>query len=284
MPKIVVYESSGGIKSAVVKKIASACGFPYKTSKDFLHRGIEGDIVICAGILGVGGAVIQEAQRLGKTFIYLDYGYFNDSRKGRWWRVHVNSFHAKTWYDFSKGPKRAWRKYDRIALKPVHPYTKKGNHILVCPPTPAVSEYFGQQDWLDKTLNELKNHTNKPIKVRYKPSVVGVYWQDGMLFNSGETIKTPADTIDNDFTNCWAMVTYNSAMFVDALRRGVPVFSGDACAAHLLENTDLAGIEHPAYKNHMALFWSLAEQQFTVSEMMQPETWKYVLLQAGITL
>jgi len=279
MTKIVVYESSGGIKNSVVKKISGACGFPYRTQKDFLHRGIEGDIVICAGILGVGGAVIREAQRLGKTFIYLDYGYFSDSRKGRWWRVHVNSFHAKNWYDYSKGPKRTWRKYDRLALKPVHPYTKGGSHILVCPPTPAVSEYFNQQDWLDKTLDELKKHTSRPIKVRHKPSVVGVYWQDGMLFNSGENIKTPADTIDNDFNNCWGMVTYNSAMFVDALRRGVPVFSRDACAAHLLGNTDLAGIEHPKYENQMKLFWSIAEQQFTVSEMMQPETWKYVLAQ-----
>lgn len=279
MSRITVYESSGGVKNTVVKRIASACGFPYKTQQDFLSKGLEGDIVICAGILGVGGAAIKEAQRQGKTFIYLDYGYFNDSRKGRWWRVHVNSFHAKTWHDYNKGPRRAWRKYDRIAQGPFHPYTKSGNHILVCPPTPAVTEYFGQHDWLDKTLEELKSHTSRPIKVRYKPSVVGVRWEQGMLFNSGETIKTPADTIDQDFKNCWAMVTYNSAMFVDALRRGVPVFSGDACAAHLLENTDLAGIEHPIYKNQAPLFWSLAEQQFTVSEMMQPETWKHILAQ-----
>lgn len=275
---IVVYESTG-IKDTTVRKIARACGFNYRTTDDYMKKGLEGEIAIVVGILGVAGLVIKEAQRQGKKFVYIDYPYFKEARKGRWWRVHVNSFHAQKWYDFAKGPRRGWRKYDRIALPPVMPYKKKGNHILICPPTLAVAEYFEQHAWLDNTINELKKYTNRPIKVRHKPSMVSVVWDKGMLLNAKTNVTYPADTIDQDLTNCWAMVTYNSVMFVDALQRGIPVFSGNACASHLLGNTDLAGIEHPSYQSQMSLFWSLAEQQFTVTELMQPETWKYIFAQ-----
>ncbi len=278
---ITVY-SSTGLKDQILKKIARSCGFRYRTVDDFRSKGLEGEIIISIGILGVGGAAIREAQRLGKTFIYLDYAYFKEVRKARWWRVHVNSFHAKSFYDYGLGPKRAWRKYDRLTVKPPRQYTKSGDHILVCPPTPAVAEYFNQHDWLEKTVTELEKYTNRPIRIRHKPSAVGVSWDNDMLFNNGQNVNHPGNSIDEDFRNCWAMVTYNSAMFVDALQRGVPVFSGDACAAHLLGNTDLASIEYPRYPNVMPLFWSLAEQQFTPSELMQSETWKYILRQAGL--
>lgn len=278
---ITVYSSTGQ-KDQILKKIARSCGFRYRTVDDFREKGLEGEIIISIGILGVGGAAIREAQRLGKTFVYMDYAYFKEVRKARWWRVHVNSFHAQQYYNYALGPKRSWRKYDRIAVKPARPYTRSGEHILVCPPTPAVAEYFDQHDWLDNTLTKLAEHTDRPIRVRHKPSAVGVSWDRGMLYNNGQNVIHPANTIDEDFKNCWAMVTYNSAMFVDSLQRGVPVFSQNACAAHLLGNTDLANIEHPTYGNVNNLFWSLAEQQFTPSELMQSETWKYILRQAGL--
>ena len=212
----------------------------------------------------------------------MDYGYFRERRKDRWWRVHVNSFQVSKWFDYNLGPRKSWRKYDRLPVKPFIPYTKKGNHILVCPPTPAVSEYFNQQEWLDKTIEKLKQHTTRPIKIRYKPSVVGVHWENGMLLNDKTTIQTPADTIENDFNNCWAMVTYNSAMCVEALQHGIPVFSGPECASWLLGNTDLAMIENPSYNAQAPWFWSTAEYQYTLSELMQTDTWRYILKQAGL--
>lgn len=283
---IVFYEASGASKNAFLKRIAASIGCRFKTYQEFLNEGLtDAAYHVVQGILGPSSHIIKEVQRKNKNLIYIDYGYFR-GRAGRhsrntWFRVHVNSFHAKNWYDWNKSRRTNYRKYDRLHLPRFKDWRTQGNHILVCPPTPAVSEFFHQQQWLNKVMIDLKKYTNRPIIVRHKPRAVNVHWEGQMLLNSmTHTEHQEEAPLIDQLQNCWAMVTFNSVTAIDGVLAGVPVFSGTECITHLLGNTELSNIEQPVLNAQAPFLWSAAEFQYSKSELMSSAVWQDIIRQS----
>jgi hypothetical protein len=281
---IIFYESSGLTKSKNLERMAKAIGAKYRTYDYFLNHGLDNATYhVVQGILGPSTHIIREAQRSNKKFIYLDYGYFKTRHpRDRWYRVHVNKFHGAQWYNWGLVRRKNFRKFDRMCLKEWKEWTKKGDHILVCPPTPAVTEFFNQHTWLDNTLAQLKTYTDRPIVVRHKPHAVNVHWETQCLVNS-KTVTEHEEKmpLKDQLENCWAMVTYNSVTAIDAVYAGVPVFSGPECITHLLGNTNLVNIENPVYNSQAPFFWSTAEFQYSKSELFNAMTWEDIIRQGG---
>ena len=84
----------------------------------------------------------------------------------------------------------------------------KGKKILVLPPTNAIANFFGVENWLQDTLDTLKKCTDRQIDVREKP-----YNPTVEKDHVGATVKVERPTERKGKINWpeyYAMVTYNS--------------------------------------------------------------------------
>ena len=156
---------------------------------------------------------------------------------------------------------------------PIHPWKKDGREIVVCPPTNAVTEFFGVQDWLEKTLAILKANTDRPIIVKtkgYNP-IVG-YDEQGRLIVKGKDNSPPQGKLN--WNTVYAVVTYNSNITLEATTRGIPCFTDAHNACAPISETDFSKIETPKYVDREPLYHSMAYGQFTAEELSNGYAWK----------
>src|SRR5210317_2273605 len=99
-----------------------------------------------------------------------------------------------------------YKRIDRYKPITTKPFTKDGEHILLCPPTKAICRLYhlgDEQLWIDTQLTELQKYTNRNIIVRKKDT------------------KTP---LQKQLQNCHAVVTHQSTAAIESILNGVPSF------------------------------------------------------------
>ena len=148
-----------------------------------------------------------------------------------------------------------------------------GKNIIVCPPSNSMAKFFNLDQWLEKTLNTLKQNTDRPIIVKnkgYNP-IIGND-KDGGYIVIGKDNTQPSGPIDWD--NAYAIVTYNSNITLEATTKGVPCFTDihNACAP--ISETDFTKIETPKYAEREPLYHSMAYGQFTAEEIQNGYAWR----------
>jgi len=219
------------------------------------------------GILAGSGEVYKWCQNEHRNFYFMDHGYFTNAHDSpHWLRITKNKHCQNVLQD---KPADRYEKYFKKELKPWH----KGKKILVLPPTNAIANFFGVEDWLDKTLLTLKKSTDRQIDIREKP-----YNPTIAVDHVGATVKVDRPTVHKgsiDWTQYHATVTYNSNTMVASLENGVPVFCDpDNSAAAPISETDFSRIETPKYGDRVALFSSLAYNNWTLQEMANGTAWR----------
>lgn len=219
------------------------------------------------GILAGSGEIYKWCQKENKNFYFMDHGYFTNAHDSpHWLRITKNKHCQNILQD---RPTDRYEKYFKNQLKPWH----KGNKILVLPPTNAISNFFGAEDWLDTTLQTLKQHTDRQIDIREKP-----YNPTIEIDHVGATVKVDRPTVHKgtiDWKQYFATVTYNSNTMIASLENGVPVFCDPLnCAAAPISETDFSKIETPKYGDRIALFSSLAYNNWSLKEMADGTAWR----------
>ena len=166
-------------------------------------------------------------------------------------------------------PTDRYEKYFKQDIKP----WKQGKKILVLPPTNAIANFFNEETWLDNTCNTLKANTDRTIEIREKP-----YNPTVAIDHVGATVKIDRPTQNKgkiDWNQYHAMVTYNSNTMVESLTNGVAVFCDPLnSAAAPISETDFSKIETPKYGDRIALFSSLAYNNWTLKEMADGTAWR----------
>jgi hypothetical protein len=220
------------------------------------------------GILAGSGEVYKWCQKEKRDFYFMDHGYFTNAHDSpHWLRITKNKHCQNTMREV---PVDRYEKYFKQNIKP---WTKTGKKILVLPPTNAVANFFGQEDWLANTLKTLKKNTDREIDVREKP-----YNPTIEIDHVGATVKVDKPTKHQgniNWVDYYATVTYNSNTMVASLANGVPVFC-DAInsAAAPISETDFSKIETPKYGDGIALFSSLAYNNWSLQEMADGTAWR----------
>jgi hypothetical protein len=244
---------------------------------EFAHKGIPGSQILTYeqvlskkdatkvwlfGILRGTNLVYQHCQKNNIDFYYMDRPYWGISRQQPYFLRIVKNDHVKNFIDERPDDRfKATFPYD------IRPYHKNGKKILVCPPTNSISTFFKCENWLEQTLAELKQYTDREIIVREKPynpeAQIGA---DGKIHTGENSNKVPKQKINWDEIH--AVVTNNSSITIKALASGVPVFADSNNCAFPIAGKSLARIEQPVYEDPRPLFYSLAYGQFTAKEMM----------------
>lgn len=196
--------------------------------------------------------------RTGRTWVYVDRGYFRRGKGSFSWlpkaldegfrRFHVGCFQLQ-----SLGNTDGRRL--RVAGVAESPWQKPGKHIVVASQSLAYEHFHGLRDWTNETVRRLKRLTDRPVVVRPK--------------NSTRPLAM-------DLRGAHALVTHGSNAAVEAVILGTPVFVDRISAAALVGKTDLAEIENPIRPDRHPWLCALANSQFSIDEMLDGSMWDRV--------
>ena len=144
-------------------------------------------------------------------------------------------------------------------------WKKGGKHIVVFPPSWWLCKNLGMsaEKVLQDTVDELKKHTDREIRVRVK-KIKGQY--------------NPVP-LHEDLKDAHAVVSFQSSAAAKAIIKGIPSFTitDKYSAAIPMSLTDLSKIETPIYPdNRYEWLCNLANHQFYASEIQSGYAKRYL--------
>lgn len=199
--------------------------------------------------------MVHKLEKNNQTYWFTDTPYFGrfDNKNllpdNHYWRICKNRIHAKFISDCDS------KRFDHFNIK-VRPYKNNGKYILVCPSSVGIHKYLRKTTWTNDIVEEIKKHTDRPIKIRQKPRGRGT---------SGPSEATVS--LEKDLQDAYACVTSCSISAVEAICNGVPVFCDEKSFATPVAETDITKIESPKIIDPYQWLCSLAYQQFTPEEI-----------------
>lgn len=210
-------------------------------------RLLEGGAIFY-GILRGTGALVREAARAGRTWYYIDNGYFRPGHYAGFYRVSANA------YQFEGEAKPDWERWKALDLT-LAPWQRAGAHVLICPPSEAYADHHGlPRDWGAQIARRLRECTDRPIRLRS---------------------KNTRTALQDDLRGAHALVTYASNAALAAIMAGVPVVTLGQCGASKLA-VALDQIETPSYFEREPWLATLAGQQWTLDEVRAGVMWRAI--------
>jgi hypothetical protein len=251
-----VYQTPQGKNRKICEAFAAGSGGkivpPYPLQPD-------GDVFMFGILRGVL-PTLWRAQAEGRAYYFGDNGYFRPAKRlssGGYIRVTRNAFQHDGAGE--AGPER----WQRLKLT-IQPWRTTGSHIVVCPPARlwSIACRIDADQWLKDTLATLKQHTDRPLRVRKKMSYKEATAPGGV-------------PLPEDLKDAWALATYSSNAAVEALLAGVPVFCTAPCAAYRMGSPDLTTIETPQMLDDRERWVCvLADNQWTLDELSTGTAWQ----------
>jgi len=175
---------------------------------------------------------------------------------------------------------RRWQQISRDLGIHLKDWRTNGNHILICTQRNGGWSMKGLNvtQWLEKTVDEIKKYSNRPIIVRGHPGdkTAAIYLKS----KPGRYTVSTNDHILQDFVNAWAVVIYNSTPGVAASIEGIPAFITDpvpqTSQAFSVANYTLSTIENPELKERQQWIEKLAMCHWTFEELSNGNAWKHI--------
>jgi len=241
-------------QAAFVDRFAQGCNGMLMTAQEAMLTPVSNPFCI-------RGMKFTEAVRQcwnqGRTFYYIDNGYFGNHGRKIYFRIIKNHVH-----DIRDIIDRPRDRLDRCEL--VLRNFSTGKKILIAPPSEKSFSLWNinQQQWIDETIAEIKKYTDRPIEIRLKRTR-----DDRMRENTME--EALAD-------NVHCLVTYNSVAACEAIMLGKPAITLGPNAAGVLCSNSLQEIENPripTYDEREAWLRHLSYSQFTFTEMSNGYAW-----------
>ena len=219
------------------------------------------------GLAGRNIPDIAECKRKNEEWWYVDVGYLTEQIT-RYPEPIINNY-DNTYFRICKGnihteimkPGNGDRLKD-LSNKGIdtniEDWKNNNGHILVCPSSPTVTHYINnmtQDDWINQTINKIKEYTNREVRLRNKPRPSNKWWNTD---------------IKDDLKGAHSLVTNMSLSAVDAIKYGIPVFTDIDNIASPVSHKDISNIENTIRPDKLIINdWvnSIVENQFTIKEI-----------------
>jgi len=154
----------------------------------------------------------------------------------------------------------------------VHPWRTGGDHIVVAHQHHDLcADGTDRRSWFPYAVDILRKNTSRKIIVRKHPKDKTC----GDAEKLGELSTN--DSLIHDLENAWALVTYDSNAAVEAVIRGIPVFTGGHTMADMVSNKKLVRIEDPDMPERNGWLDWLAYTQWTEDELALGMPWGYLM-------
>lgn len=161
----------------------------------------EYDIHIAYGILRGCEEISRRADKFGKTWFNVDRGYFNPGHFDGYYRISLGGTQHTTNLDKIIPD---YKRLEQLRIKCSQPTSLNYNaHTLIVPPTEHVAKFFGYDShkWMTEIYEQFGD-------IKY------------IIRRKSEHIP-----LDEQLANCLRVVTFNSSIGWEALRRRIPVYS-----------------------------------------------------------
>jgi hypothetical protein len=124
------------------------------------------------------------------------------------------------------------------------------------------------EQWLEHTVNRIREHTERPIVVRPHPRQQ-LKPIPGVQIQKPQALRGTYDEFDfrNNLGRAWAVVNENSGPGSQAIIDGVPAFVGAYSMATPVANTDFAQIEKPLMPDRAEWVEQLCHTEWTLGEI-----------------
>tara|TARA_A100001015_G_C14792390_1_gene633594 strand:+ start:121 stop:915 length:795 start_codon:yes stop_codon:yes gene_type:complete len=229
-----------------------------QTPEDYIKniKHLRGPLIV-QGVAPMYAEAQRQAKKNGIDYYNIDNGYFGNFKKKIWFRVTKNNLQLSGSLIKRKG--------DRVKLAGVglKEWDKRGSRILICQPSKWSAEYFGYsiEDWTDRTVEEVRRHTNRGIVIRPKPRA------------RADRIKGPNTLVEQIKDDILCVVTSNSLVATESIINGIPAFVTENNAASAVSLSDLSKINTPAYLDRKKWIRHLSYGQFTREELKNGYAW-----------
>lgn len=179
-----------------------------------------------------------------------------------------------------------WTKISQAFDLGLRDYRSDGTHVLMCLQRDGGWSMgpISVIDWTLQTLTQLRQHTNRPIRIRPHPGdKKGMrHCQELERLTKIHNIRDVSMSINEDYCrdlkHAWAVVNHNSSPGVGALIEGVPVFQTDAARSQCREvaNTDLSRIENPQLFDREPWLHRISQFHWSWEEIRDGTAWRHM--------
>jgi len=182
------------------------------------------------------------------------------------------------YFDQDIDPAR-WTKISRDLNLNLKPWRASGNHILFCLQRNGGWSMGGISsiDWMNKTINDIRKYSNRPIVVRAHPGDKKI--KSILRINHKNVSLSTKENLVDDLRGAWATVVYNSSPSVASIIEGVPAFLTDSTPQHSqsfdVANTNISNIENPIMPDRQAWVEKLSMCHWKFDELKSGEAWQF---------
>jgi hypothetical protein len=227
---------------------------------------------------------IIDQLRLRKTpAVFVDSNILHYARsEHEWHRYSLGTVYPDSGtYFFQDLDRTKWQRFSDWHSASLKPWRVTGNHILIlCQRPKGFNMFLDQDTWLEKTVDKIRKHTQRPIMIRMHPG-------DGTRFKQIEKIQKRYGTsvaisehanIRDALVNCWCTVGINSTPNVVAAIEGVPGYVEDTRRSWAADVafTDLAQIENPALPDRTEWAHKIANIHWSNQEVVSGQLWSAI--------
>lgn len=225
------------------------------------------------GILRGTAELMRICKEHNIDYYYFDHAYFYraDRHKNhmafntRFYRITKNGQSLNKIIEWNKSEEYAnrikvFRRTFNIKVNTKF-FQSEGEKILVLPPSDYICKFYNygtQEDWINKTVKKIEEHTDRKIIIRRK----------GDKENFIEQLQSAYCTVSSQTT-----------AIIDSIRFGKPSFCEEMSCALPMSKTDLSEIENPFRpKEDEIEYWinGLLSSQFKQSEISSGYAFKMI--------
>jgi hypothetical protein len=227
---------------------------------------------------------IIDQLRLRKTpAVFVDSNILHYARpEHEWHRYSLGTVYPDSGtYFFQDLDRSKWQRFSDWHNAPLKPWRTTGDHVMIlCQRPKGFNMFLDQDTWLEKTVDKIRKHTQRPIMIRMHPG-------DGTRFKQIEKIQKRYGTsvsisehanIRDALINCWCTVGINSTPNVVAAIEGVPGYVEDTRRSWAADIafTDLAQIENPALPDRTEWAHKIANIHWSNQEVISSQLWSAI--------
>jgi hypothetical protein len=229
--------------------------------------------------------VMETQQQRNRYWLSIDSNVFiykNKENPHKYLRYSFNGVFPRTGIYCNETPSdENWNNIRRDYNMDLKPWRTSGNHILICLQRPMGWSMRGHNlmEWLDTTFFKIRQHSDRPIVLRWHPGD----WKNfptGVDFTQFGVTLSPQDRhITEDLVNCWALVCHNSTPSAVAPIEGIPAFITDDPSYSQggdIANTDLSLIETPNMPDREQWIRKLAQCHWSFEDLRSGRCWAHM--------
>ena len=221
--------------------------------------------VLWSGRMRQNKLIYDRCQQQGMPILIIEVG---NLKRGETWRIsldHINNL-GKFGNDIGLDPTRPEKL--GVKLQPIAT-TRRGEILIACQHQESL-QWQGMpamKDWVADTIEKIKQHTHRRIRVRYHPRSAFPFKQSGVEVERPMLVPNTYDSFDI-FYNYHCVINHNSGPAVQAAINGVPVLCDSSSLAADL-SIKWSELDSPYVPDRVDWFLKLCHTEWTVDEIHQ---------------